>query len=594
MAGHIPEHILDDILSRTDIAQLIGSYIPLKRAGRSFKANCPFHHEKTPSFIVSPDKQIYHCFGCQAGGNAFSFLMQYERVEFPEAVEILAKKAGVTLPQSRQDAHGASGLSDQLYKLNELAASFYEQTLDSPQGLEAQNYLVKRGITRETAKLLKLGLAPKKWDGLIKHARAEGVSLTVLEKAGLILAREGGGFYDRFRDRIIFPIFDIKARVIAFGARQICDPSGKTPGDKGSPKYINSPETLLYVKGRHLYGLHLSKDAIRERDSVAVVEGYLDFIAPYQAGVSNIVASLGTALTYEQIRLIKRFTQNVTMVYDADNAGQMATLRSLDMFVEEGMSVRVVSLPAGFDPDSFIRAHGAAEFRGRIAEAENLFDYKIRILKSRHNVKDIEHKAAVSLEMLSTIHKCKNAILRSEYIRKLAQELDVAEDALLAELRKIKEPGVFSHAGPDVKKKLLNVTPTEKLLIQLMLEESSLISRVKDVLEPADFQDERVSQAVSLMFELFEQGKRVEPSCLVNKLRDDSILRLVCESSVSEEVSEQHKEKIIDDCIQRLKGRRLNLRKQCLHREIKTAQASGDEERLHKLMSEFQHLTKAR
>ena len=454
MAGLIPENILEDILSRVDIVEVISGYMPLKRAGRNFKALCPFHREKTPSFMVSPDRQIYHCFGCGESGNAFGFLMQYERLEFPEAVETLAKKCGVTLPESKLlDAQTVS-LSTQLYKINELATLFYEHLLNSEGGLSAKNYLIKRGIKAETIKLFKLGFAADRWDGLMNHLRAKNISLTLLEKAGLILTKEGGGYYDRFRNRIIFPIFDIKSRTLGFGARVLPAPSealssskGKAEGDNTLPKYINSPETPIYIKGRNLYGLNLARDAIRENDYVVVVEGYLDFMMPYQEGLKNIVASLGTALTNEQARLTKRYTHNVVMVYDADDAGELATLRTLDIFIEEGMEVKVVTLPEGFDPDLFVRKNGISAFKEKIEQAQNLFDYKLGILKSRYNPKDIHGKVKITQEMLSTIHKFKNAVLKSEYIKKLAQDLNLEEEPLLQELKKIKEEKSYSDSS---------------------------------------------------------------------------------------------------------------------------------------------------
>ncbi|MDP3731689.1 MAG: DNA primase [Candidatus Omnitrophota bacterium] len=592
--GRIPDNILEDILSRVDIVELISGYIPLKRAGRNFRALCPFHHEKTPSFMISPDRQIYHCFGCNAGGNAFNFLVQYERLEFPEAVETLAKKAGVSLPESQKQDNKTASLITQLYKINELTASSYESNLNSSSGLSAKKYLLSRGINESTIKLFKLGHASSNWDALINHLRNKGIHLSLLEKAGLVLTKEGGGYYDRFRNRIIFPIFDIKSRVLAFGARVVPGAAKDAPLNN-SPKYMNSPETPIYIKGRNLYGLNLARDAIREDDCVVVVEGYLDFIVPYQAGLKNIVASCGTALTTEQARLIKRYTHNVVMVYDADDAGQMATLRTLDIFIEEGMNVKVVSLPEGFDPDLFVRKNGMGSFKEKINQAENLFDYKLRILKSRHSIKDIEAKALISFEMLLTINRFKNAILKTEYIKRLAQELDIREDALLQELNKIKEAKPYSDSGAGGSvRKVLNINPTEKLLIKLMLEERELISHIRERLEPADFQDERTSRIVSLMFDLIEQGKNIEPNKLINHLDDESISQIICESTLLPQISPENKENVINDCVQRLKNERLRIKKHHLHEKIKTAQASGEEAELHRLMQEFHCLIKTK
>ena len=484
MQTRIPETILEDILSRVDIVEVVSGFIPLKRAGRNFKAHCPFHHEKTPSFMVSPDRQIYHCFGCGESGNAFKFLMRYERLDFLEAVEYLAKKSGVTLPRREASDQKTVGFTTQLYKINELAAIFYEETLNSTQGKLAKEYLFKRGIDENSLKTFKLGLAPDRWDGLISYLRQKNISLAFLEKAGLILSKEGGGFYDRFRNRLMVPILDIKNRVLGFGARVL---------DDTLPKYINSPETPVYTKGRHLYGLNFAKDGIRQEDCVVVVEGYLDFLVPFQAGLKNIVASLGTALTLEQVRLIKRYTHNVIMIYDPDVAGEIATLRSLDIFVEEEMNVKVVTLPKGFDPDSLVRKDGIEALREKIKNAQGIFDYKLGILKSRNGSEDAEGKAKISSGMLETIVKFKNEILKSEYIKRLAQELDVREDALLHESRKINTAKLpYSQEGPVAAKKASAINPTEKLLLKLMLEETDLVAQLRDSITPADFYNDNV------------------------------------------------------------------------------------------------------
>jgi len=586
MAGLIPENILEDILSKVDIVEVISACIPLKRSGRNFKANCPFHHEKTPSFMVSPDRQIYHCFGCGESGNAFKFLMRYERLEFPEAVEILAKKTGVILPEKQKEDTQTSSLYTQLYKINELAGIFYQQGLETAPAAKAKDYLLKRGVNEDTIKFFRLGFAPDKWDGLINFLRAKNIHLSLLEKAGLVLPRENGGFYDRFRNRIIFPILDIKSRVLGFGARALAG------DDKTGAKYINSPETTIYTKGRNLYGLNFAKEAIRTKDYVAIVEGYMDFIIPFQAGFQNLVASQGTALTLEQVSLLKRYTHNVVMVFDADQAGQAATLRMLDIFVEEGMSVKVAALPAGFDPDLYVRKYGLKGFEELIEKADNLFDYKLKNAKTRFNYKQVEGKAKISQEMLLTISKFKNAVLKSEYIKRLSEELAVKEDALLEELNKIKTPVSFTPPAPACGKKLLSINPTEKLLIKLMLEENDLIGRVRERLDPADFQDKKISELVSVMFELTAQGKEAAPSKLVNYLTDTDSLQFICESAFNPGSYEQNKEEVINDCIKVIKHKKLHFLRQRLQEEIKIAEDSGNEEKLSQLRVEFCDLIK--
>lgn len=591
IGGRIPENIIDEILNRVDIAEIIAACIPLKRAGRNFKALCPFHHEKTPSFMVSPERQIYHCFGCGKGGNAINFLMQYEHLEFPEAVQFLAKKVGVDLPEKQKQDYRTTNLITQLYKINELATLFYEDILHSAAGHPVKAYLLKRGLNEQVLKLFKLGYAPQRWDALINYLRAKNISLSLLEKAGLISSKQGGGYHDSFHSRIIFPIFDIKSRTVGFGARIV---PIKDAEDKSAPKYINSPETPLYIKRRNLYGLNFAKEAIRKYDYLVIVEGYLDFITPYQAGFNNIIASLGTALTYEQVRLIKRYTNNVVMVYDADSAGEMATLRTLDIFIEEGMNVKVASLPEGFDPDSFVRKNGINDFRDKVNSALTLFDYKLRILKSRYDIKNIEGKAMISSEMLPTINRFKNAILKSEYIKALSQELEVAEDFLWQELKKIKPERPYLELDSAELKKSLSVNPTEKLLIKLMLEETAFINQVRKSLEPADFQDERTAKIVSIMFDLLEQKKDIAPRNLINYFNDDASSQIICESALLPKICEEEKEKVITDCIMRLKKERLRAKREQLHEEIKSAQHSGDEERLKRLVQEFHCLIKER
>ncbi|MFA5362041.1 MAG: DNA primase [Candidatus Omnitrophota bacterium] len=585
--GHIPENIIEDILNRVDIVEVISDYIPLKRAGRNFRALCPFHHEKSPSFMVSPDRQIYHCFGCGAGGNVLNFLLQYERLEFLEAVEALAKKAGVAIPQQVRKNSPAAGMVSALHAVNDLAAKFYENNLNSPKGKAAQDYLFARGLSEESLRSFRIGFATDAWDALIAHLRNKNIGLAVLEKAGLILPRDGGGYYDRFRSRIIMPVFDIKSKIIAFGARVM-----PGVGDKNTAKYVNSPETPLYVKRNCLYGLHLAKDAVRDLDFMIVVEGYLDFIIPYQHGVRNIVASSGTSLTQEQARLIKRYTHNVVVVYDGDSAGQMATLRSLDIFVEEGMQVKVVSLPEGYDPDSFVREKGINAFKALVGQAATLFDYKLAILESRFSSRSIEDKANISSEMLNTIGKFSNSILKSEYLKKLSGALEIDVNSLKDELKKVKSDRPFAEGQPPPVHKNRAVNPTEQLLMKLMLEESSLADRIRRRIEPADFQDERIFRIVTALFDFLDQGREVEPSILINHFADTEISGLICESAFTRDTEPSNKEEIVDDCIRRLKSKKKDSRKRFLHEEIKNAQKSGDEEKLHKLMQEFHSLIK--
>lgn len=588
MAGYIPQNILDEILDKVDIVELISGLFPLKRAGRNFKALCPFHHEKTASFIVNPQRQIFHCFGCGRGGNAFSFLMEYERMDFLEAVKTLADKAGVILPQ-RGYAGPADGLISSLYKLNELAGSFYRGILNSPIGISAREYLNKRNVNEESLGLFRLGLSPDKWDSLLSHLRSKNINLGLLEKSGLICPRREGGYYDRFRKRIIFPIFDVKNRVLAFGARVLID-------DPEQPKYINSPESPIYVKGKHLYGLNLSHSAIRQEDFAIVVEGYFDCITVYQAGIRNIVASLGTSLTIEQIRLLKRYTHNIVIVYDSDQAGQAATLRSLDMFIQEAMSAQVALLPPDFDPDSFLRKFGTKAFQYIISNAKSLFDYKLDLLSSRYDSAKPEGKARIAQEMIVSLSNVGNKILQSEYIRKLAEALDIKEEALIIELKKIKNKNLYT--APEIIKNIsLKINPTERLLMNLVLRETELVNQLKPVLGPEDFEDERIARVFSLICDLISRGeKSIEAHRLIGYLneKESASASLVSELLAIEEIPREDSERVLNDCITRIKKRRLNSRSQSLQGQIKLAQQKGDQEQLSRLVTEFRDLQRLR
>jgi DNA primase len=587
MRGNIPEETINEILDRCDIVEVISSYIPLKRAGRNFKALCPFHHEKTPSFIVSPDRQIYHCFGCQAGGNVFNFLMRYERLGFPEAVEYLAKKTGVILPKRELLSPQTESINQRLYRINELAGNFYHQfILDLRETSPAREYLSKRGINIDFIKKFRLGFAPDKWDMLLNHLRSKGISLSLIDKAGLCVSREDkSGYYDRFRNRIIFPIFDVKSRMVGFGARVLTD---------ALPKYINSPETPIYSKGKTIYGLNFAKDAIRKKDIVIIVEGYLDFITPFKEGIDNIVASLGTALTIEQIRLLKRYTRNVMIVFDSDKAGELAALRSLDLFIEEDMNVKVVELPRGFDPDSFIREKGKDAFNDKILQAKNLFDYKLTILSSKYDISDIEGKADIVREMLPTIGKFKNAVLKFSYLKKLSEILMLREESLFIELKKLKDSSIYRdvYKGHSDRTRLVQLRAAEKMILSLMLEEKGLVQKAKDMLEADDFQDERVKRIVGLIFELFSQGKSITANRLINLSNDDATARLIAGLSIPEELINIDKEKTFHDCIKRLRQDRLKMRRQKLSAQIKIAEYKGDKEAVNRLKQEYNLLIK--
>ncbi|MDP1853964.1 MAG: DNA primase [Candidatus Omnitrophota bacterium] len=592
MPGIIPAETIESILDRVDIVEVVSSYIPLKRAGRNLRALCPFHHEKTPSFMISPDKQIYHCFGCNAGGNALSFVMQYEKVDFLEAIDMLAKKAGVEIE------HSASGfkredvsVKTKLAKINELSSFFYHKNLLSlSDAALARDYLKQRGVNEAAVKNMRLGFAVDKWDSLLEYLKTKGINPAPANQLGLIINNDKGGFYDRFRKRIIFPIFDIRGIVLGFGARVL---------DNSLPKYINSPESPIYVKGSHLYGLNFSKDAIREKDSCLIVEGYMDFFIPYAHGIDNIVASLGTALTKQQIRLIKRYTHNVVLMYDSDPAGELATLRSLDLFIEEGMGVRIVSLDKGYDPDLFMRKFGVGAFKDRVDNARDLFDYKLEFLKSHYGSGDIQKKAKIIDEMLVTINKLANAVVKMDYLRRLSEELSVPESAIMQEAAKIKSKYTDFAMSADRDKNRLakfqnNPIAFEKLLVGLILQEEELIHKISADISPGDFQDRQLGKIMATVFELVRLGKTIDPHKLLHHFSDDAeISSLVCELSTKEEEMID-REKAVKECVARLKKQGTRNTRDKLCEAIKDAQRLNDQARLTHLLHEFNDLVKGK
>ncbi|MBN1869473.1 MAG: DNA primase [Candidatus Omnitrophica bacterium] len=594
--GLIPDEIIAQVIDRCDIVEIISAYVPLKRAGRNFKGSCPFHHEKTPSFIVNPDKQIFHCFGCHVGGNVIGFIMKQDRLEFPEAVRLLAQKANVVIPEAKDNAQ-ETNIRQLIFKINVLAAEYFHQNLihgKSQPAKEARDYLKRRKIELKTVEKFQLGFALDQWDGLIEYLRDKKIHLGLMEKAGLILPRDKDrGYYDRFRNRIIFPIFDTQAHCRAFGARTLepdRDPSKKTA------KYLNSPETPVYVKGHHLYGFHLAKQAIGQEDFVVIVEGYMDCIMPHQDGVTNIVASCGTALTVEQIRLLHRYTKNVVMLFDMDLAGEMAMLRSLDILIEEGMNVKVATLEQGHDPDSFIRQYGVDSFRQKIHEAQGLFDYKLNILTKRYDVQAIESKARISGEMLQTIDKFGNAVLQSEYLKRLAQALTVPESALLTELKKVRqmtgEKKNFGRVLAPMTAIVEQIRVVETDILKLLLEEESLIAATMREIAPSDFQDKRIREVISKIFDLFDQGKEISGANLINSFEDQEMQHLIAQVMAKESIFSGDIKKIHSDYINRMKKDRVKMQMKELQSQISEAEQQGRQSEVDALLKKYNQLTK--
>ena len=425
----ISEEIISQISAATDIVAVISESVMLKKSGMNYFGLCPFHSEKTSSFSVSPHKQIFYCFGCGAGGNVFSFLMKYHGISFPEAVKMLGRKCGIAVDMGpvspEKEKHMA--LREGLYRLNQQAMVHYAEYLRrTPSGEQAMHYLENRGFTRDTMDQLNLGFAPKRWDDMVLFLKKKKVSKMMAEASGFVLRRKDKpGYYDRFRNRIIFPIFDVTRQIAGFGGRVM---------DDEVPKYLNSPETPVYSKGRILYGFHLSKPYCRQEDAVYIVEGYFDFISLFQCGINNCVATLGTALSQSHVRLLKGAASRAILVFDSDKAGINAAKRSIGTFLKEGMDVRIVVLPEGQDPDSFVQQKGGAEFKGYAAGALSVISFLTKSAVDQFGL-SVEGKIKILEEMKEPLARVEDPAARSLYVHELSQTLGIDETAVLEKVR---------------------------------------------------------------------------------------------------------------------------------------------------------------
>ena len=589
--GFIPQEIIQQVLDRCDIVEVISSYIPLKRTGRNYKANCPFHHEKTPSFIVSQDKQIYHCFGCGVGGNVISFVMAQEHLEFPDAVRHLAQKIGVRIETSERGDKKKRELRHQIYQANQWACQYFHENLlvnKSPMAVEGRRYLKSRGIELDSVKKAQIGMALDQWDGLLAYMNQKGVSLQVLQKAGLIIPRSNReGFFDRFRNRIMFPIFDSKGRCVAFG--------GRTLEKDNAAKYMNSPESVIYTKGQHLYGLNWAKDDIVLSHFAIVVEGYLDQVTSFQAGIRNIVASLGTALTIEQVRLLRRYTKEITVLFDSDAAGEQATLRSLDLLIEEGLNVKVTRLPKGFDPDLFIRQKGLKEFQEKISQAYSLFDFKLSILFQQYDKQTIEGRAQICAAMLPTIAKWDNEIIRFEYIRKLARSLLISEEPLVLQMNKYMRKGSLDFKdgeGAPVVELASGISAVERNLLKLIMEEQDYIPLLRRDVVPEEIENGHVLKIMAKIYELVDQGEPSVPSSLMSHFEDQQVIKIISELMTAEDLLVGDKKKIYQDCIARIKKDRLKTERRRILRDMEQAQSRGNIQKVDELLRKYNQLIK--
>ncbi len=578
-----PEEIIEEIQQRADIVEVISGYLPLKKAGNLFKALCPFHQEKTPSFMVNPQKQIFHCFGCGVGGNVFTFLTKQENVSFPEAVEILAKQTGVDISRLNTKAADkeSSEITVKLYELNELATAYYQNFLNKEGGKTAREYLKKRQITSELISKFRIGYAPF-GNGLLNYLQKRGYKEELLIKAGLAIKREDGTCLDRFINKLIFPLFNPQGRIVGFGSRRL---------DNQVPKYVNSPQTVLFNKSRYLYGLNFARQFIKE-DAI-VVEGYLDLLALVQFGICNVVACLGTALTREQIRILKRYAEKCIIIYDGDKAGQEACSRGLELFIEVEMPVGVVEMPVGLDPDDCIRKEGKQKFIQRIKKADDFFDYKLNFLCQRYDLEKAEDLAKISKEMLSSLYKIGDAVLRDAYIKRLSRKLNIREESLYLEIEKVDALNRRRQKKKEDSPFRPNVSAEqkeEKILLGLMLTEEKIVSLTRKSLKSDEFRNLSIGKIVRF---LLSQDKKIPLNHLIEKLRKEKIENLdsLVSSSVNqlEEDSDLNKKiAIASDCIKRVKTKKREANLLDLQKRIKSAEEKDDEILASQLLEEYQ------
>lgn len=523
------EEILDEIRTRLDIVAVISEYVPLKKGGKNFKGLCPFHQEKTPSFMVDEERQIFHCFGCGEGGNIFTFIMKMEKLNFPEAIKMLAQKAGVSLPVSEKQNSKNIQEKELIYRLNEIAADYYQKNLFLTQGKSALDYLLKRGFSKEIINKFELGYALPGFEHLVNVFLSKKITPAGLFKAGLASkSTKTNKTIDYFRNRIIFPIFNLQGNIIAFGGRVL---------DDKLPKYINSPETLVYQKSKNLYGFFQAKKSIRKQNQVIVMEGYTDVLMAHQFGVDNAVASLGTALTVQQISFVKRFADEMIVAFDADTAGQSATLRSLSLIKKAGIKVRVISLPANSDPADILLKKGKQFFINLIERALPLIDYKLKILIQQFNPATTEGKVSIIRELFQDLSAIDSNIELNNEVKKLAERLRLTEDSILKDLNRYKKGDrQLPRISTDSLVESTHIN-AEKILIGSMLQKKDQLEKILSELNVEDFSIPEHQEIISVIINLKKKGERISVQKVMDLIENPQIINLLSQIILKDLIS---------------------------------------------------------
>ncbi|NPU84892.1 MAG: DNA primase [Syntrophaceae bacterium] len=564
--GLIPEEKVEEIKSRADIVEVVSDFVTLRKTGRNFIGLCPFHKEKTPSFTVNPEKQIFHCFGCGEGGNAVTFLMKMNAMTYPEALRHLAGKMGIQIPRRPAPPGENRGLRAAIMDVNEKAAAHFTGNLQSPGGKEARGYLEKRGIREETLKAFRLGFARNDWTGLRKILERGNVPLTTAQQAGLLLSREDGSFYDRFRGRIMFPIEDASGRVIAFGGRVI--------GDE-EPKYLNSPETPVFVKGRNLFGIRQAKEMIRRKGYAVLVEGYFDVISLWNEGVRNALASLGTALTIDQVHLIKRYTKDVAVIFDSDPAGRKALDRSLEMFLTADVEARAVFLPEGTDPDDFVRSSGAEALEELVQRSPTFMDYYLETLAGSGTTISARRSAAQGA--VAMLAKVDDPIKRNLLLKRVSEKTGLDQSVLKGQVGKA--VGTWEHSStPGIpKSSRTEPDPLELNLVLLMMEYPFRIPDVagSGVLE--QFEAGALRTFAATLVDTFSRDGRLDVSTLTMEIPEEGIRQKIMKMLVQKQpLDESLVERFLWDSIGQIRRKWFRRQHEQLRRNLLSAQERGD------------------
>jgi DNA primase len=535
----IPDDKVREVSERASILEVVADYVNLRKAGANYQGLCPFHGEKTPSFNVNPAKGIFHCFGCGVGGNAFSFIMRMEGLSFPEAVKFVAKKVGVTI-EERPPTPGEKRRLDEreaLYRINELAARFYRRVLmEDAAGEPGRRYLERRSVDGPTSEAYRLGYAPDKWDALTRHLEQQRVPLELAEKLGVIRRRTGGGYHDLFRNRLIFTISDPHGRPIGFGARVL---------DDTLPKYINSPESPIYHKSEVLFGIDLAKQVMRERGTAIIVEGYFDHLALYQAGVRNVAATCGTAMTEGHLKLLQRYAGKIYTLFDSDSAGKKATFRAMDLVLGENLPVSVVELPPGEDPDSFLRKEGSDAFAARVAKARPIFEYFFRDLLCVINTGTVEGKVKVVEELSPRLAKIVNPVELELYLKEISRVLGVDERSLS---RKIGRAPVSAADFSQPRERRQRGVDTEEMLLALMGKYPDVARKVSEYGAADLFQADLLPIAETILAQVLAGSEIDWPQLLEQVTSPEERSRLAALFLQDEHLEEMDAHKAFEEC----------------------------------------------